>query len=87
MDLIPSYVGVRDRRGLLVRFDLDNRWSRTRFAWEFYDYRDDRFERTNTYELPAEQPAVAELRRALRAFLACSHTRRGAAVPHGCRNL
>jgi N-acetylglucosamine-6-sulfatase len=87
MDLIPSYVAVRSRDGLLVRFDLDPGWSGARFAWEFYDYRDDGYERTNTYARAAKRPEVAALRRALGAFLACSRARRDAAVTAGCRDL
>ena len=38
IDLIPSYIGVRGDRGLLVRFDLDPDWEDTDYAWELYTY-------------------------------------------------
>ena len=38
LNVIPSYVAVRSRTGLLVRNDLDRRWGRHRYAYEFYDY-------------------------------------------------
>ena len=34
----PSYVAVRSRTGLLVRFDLDPTLSGVDTAWGFYDY-------------------------------------------------
>ena len=38
LDQIPAYIGVRGKRGLLVRFDLDNTWRGTKYAWELYRY-------------------------------------------------
>ena len=38
LNVIPSYVAVRSRTALLVRNDLDRRWGRHRYAYEFYDY-------------------------------------------------
>jgi arylsulfatase A-like enzyme len=87
MDRIPSYVAVRDRDGLLVRLDLDRRWSRARYAWEYYDYRDAPFERTNTFTVASKQADVRRLRRKLVAFLSCRSARRFEAVPRDCREV
>ena len=87
MDRIPSYVAVRDRDGLLVRLDLDHRWGHARYAWEYYDYRDAAFEKTNTFRRASEQTDVRRLRGKLRAFLACRSARRFEAVPRDCRGI
>jgi len=71
IDHVPSYVAVRTPNALLVRFDLDNSWHGTEYAWEFYDYRDAPFERTNSITDPTKRPEVANLRRLLDRFLAC----------------
>lgn len=85
LDMIPSYVAVRSRDALLVRLDLDDSWEGTDYAWEFYDYRDAPFERTNTVADPSKQAEVRRLRRALREFLACSHAVRDQRVLRTCR--
>ncbi len=53
LNVIPSYVAVRSRTALLVRNDLDPRWGRHRYAYEFYDYTRHRWEKTNQYADPA----------------------------------
>ena len=86
LDMIPSYVAVRGEGGLLVRVDLDNDWEAEDFAWEFYDYSDLGWERTNTYTEPEDQAEIAELRAALEAHLACTERATGdQRVPGGCR--
>ena len=87
MDRIPSYVAVRDRDGLLVRFDLDNRWRHAKYAWEYYDYRDAPFEKTNSFGLPSKQADVSRLRGKLREFLGCRSAKRFDAVPRDCRGV
>lgn len=74
LDIIPSYVAVRSRNALLVRLDLDPAWEGTDYAWEFYDYRDAPFERTNTFTDPDKQPQVRRLKRRLERFVSCDQT-------------
>ena len=79
MDLIPSYVAVRSRDGLLVRLDLDPSWDGTDVAWEYYDYRDAAYERTNTFTDPRSPPwpgCAAGWRASWRAGLPPATTRR-----------
>ena len=85
--MIPSYVAVRSREALLVRLDLDPSWEGVEVAWEFYDYRDAPYERTNTFADPDKRDEVRRLRRRLGAFLSCRSTSRDAPVPGRCRNL
>ena len=87
IDVVPSYVAVRSRNALLVRLDLDPSWEGVEVAWEFYDYRDAPFERTNTFADPDKQEEVRRLRRRLGVFLSCRSTTRDAPVTARCRNL
>jgi N-acetylglucosamine-6-sulfatase len=87
MDLIPSYVAVRSRTGLLVRLDLDNSWTGTRHAWEFYDYTETPWEKTNTYGARRHRAQVAELKAKLRQFDRCQEFTRSARLPKRCRNI
>jgi arylsulfatase A-like enzyme len=87
VDAVPSYVAVRSRTGLLVRFDLDRTWAGRRYAWEFYDYRDSRVERTNSFADPAKRADVRRHLRRLTRFLGCRTVRRDAPVPDRCREL
>lgn len=68
---IPSYIGVRGARGLLVRFDLDDNPRRVRYAWELYDYRAG-FEKTNVFTRDHGQPWARELMRRLRTWDDCA---------------
>ena len=52
LNVIPSYVAVRSRTALLVRNDLDRRWGRHRYAYEFYDYTSQGWERTQPVRRP-----------------------------------
>jgi arylsulfatase A-like enzyme len=87
IDVIPSYVAVRSRQSLLVRLDLDPSWEGTDVAWEFYDYRDAPFERTNSFADPAKRVEVRRLQRRLGRFLACRSILRDAPVTARCRAL
>ena len=87
LDLIPSYVAVRSRDGLLVRLDLDPDWERTDIAWEFYSYAEAPFERTNRVADPAYADEVAALRMRLERFLSCQDTTRDEPVRARCRAL
>ena len=79
LNVIPSYVAVRSRTALLVRNDLDRRWGRHRYAYEFYDYTSQGWERTNQYDDPAHAAEVATLMAKLDQWDACAHLRRGRA--------
>ena len=42
LDRIPSYVAVRSRTGLLIRYDMDTDVRRNAWAYEFYSYKNRR---------------------------------------------
>jgi arylsulfatase A-like enzyme len=90
-DAVPSYVAVRTRHALLVRLDLDDSWEGTDVAWEYYDYRVSRFERTNAFADPRHAAEVARLRGLVDRFVSCraraAHRSRGAALPERCAAL
>ena len=52
LDLIPSYIAVRSRTGLLVRLDLDPAARGTTWGYEFYSYRQRAFEARNQFASP-----------------------------------
>lgn len=76
LGFIPSYVGVRSSRGLLVRFDLDPAPQRARYAWELYTYANG-FEDTNVFRPLHREPWVQDLRTAVRRWSTCEPTRCG----------
>ena len=90
-DAVPSYVAVRTRHALLVRLDLDSSWDGTDVAWEYYDYRASRFERTNAFADPRHAAEVARLRALVERFVACRDRAAGqprdAALPRRCATL
>ncbi|KRF12383.1 hypothetical protein ASG90_15540 [Nocardioides sp. Soil797] len=86
IDIIPSYVAIRSRDALLVRLDLDPGWESTDYAWEFYDYRDAPFERTNTFADPAKSHEVRRLKRRLERFVDC-RAKQDETVSRSCRAL
>lgn len=85
IDDVPSYVAVRGQDGLLVRLDLDNSWEGTSHGWEYYDYREAAWERTNRYGDPAVAADVRRLQRVLDRFDRCSHLTFDDVVPRSCR--
>jgi N-acetylglucosamine-6-sulfatase len=87
LGLIPSYVAVRSRDALLVRYDLDPDPNVESHTWEFYDYGETPWERTNTYHLPRQRPQVATLTRKLEQFDRCAAAIRGSDLPRPCRTL
>ena len=87
MDLIPSYVAVRSRDALLVRLDLDPSWDGVDEAWEFYDYSDVGWERTNEYADPAHARTIARMTRALEAFDRCATFVADDPLPPRCRGI
>ena len=84
---IPSYVAVRGRTGLLVRFDLDPTLTRVDHAWGFYDYTRTGWERANEYDKRVHADRIARLARKLEQFDECSAFIRAAAVPRECRSI
>ena len=85
MDLIPSYLAVRSRDALLVRYDLDPSWEDVDHAYELYDYRDIGWERTNVFGDPARRALRDRLLRRLEMFEACLRVTRNDAVTPRCR--
>lgn len=84
---VPSYLGVRNRSSLLVRFDLDPRWRRVSHAWEFYDYSHVGWERTNGYGMRRYRDEIAALKRKLRGFQRCAGATGDETVTPRCRRL
>ncbi len=87
IDMVPSYVAVRGRSSLLVRYDLDPDPLVDDFAWEFYDYDEAEFERSNGYDLPRHRAEVALLTRRLEQFETCSTVVGEDPVPEKCRDV
>ena len=83
---IPSYVAVRSRTRMLVRFDLDPS-ARTSYAWELYDLTRDRFEKTNVFARRKYAGDVRELRHKLGVLDACSGIVGNEPVRGGCRTI
>ena len=71
IESIPSYIGVRGMRGLLVRFDLDNTWRGTDYAWELYRY-DVPWEDRNVFAEDHDKPWARELMRRLQLWDDCA---------------
>lgn len=84
---VPGYLAVRSRQGLLIRYDLERSPRRSRYAYEFYSYRDGSWERRNQFTDPRRQRAVRNLMQRLRRFDACSSVTRGDPWPTRCAAL
>ena len=84
---IPSYVAVRSRTGLLVRFDLDPTLAGVDTAWGFYDYTAPAGSGPTSTTSPCTHDRIALLARKLRQFDQCSAFIRAAAVPRECRSI
>jgi len=87
LNVIPSYVAVRSRTGLLVRNDLDRRWNRHRYVYEFYSYGSRRWEQVNQYADPADAIEVETLMAKLDDWDACSQLRSSQPVSAPCHSL
>ena len=83
----PSYVAVRSRNGLLVRYDLDLTLAGVDHAWGFYDYTHSRWERGNEYDKTVHSRRIALLARKLRRFDQCSTFIRADVVPRECLSI
>lgn len=74
LDRIPSYTAVRSRTALLVRLDLDPRPRRTKWGYEFYNYKLNAYELRNNVANPKRREEVALLMAKLAAFDGCRET-------------
>jgi arylsulfatase A-like enzyme len=87
LDRVPSYVAVRTRTGLLIRYDFDNAADRTRYGYEFYTYKNRVWEKTNAFAQDRHAPEVAALLAKLTAFDQCSGQSGNDPVDEACRGL
>ena len=76
---LPSYLAVRSKDALLVKWDLDKSYAGTDYAYELYDYRANAYERTNLYGKNRWKPWTQELRTNIEQFATCT--------PAECRAL
>ncbi len=83
LDRVPSYVAVRSRTGLLIRYDLDNS-SRTDYGYEFYTYKNRSWEKKNAFGQARHKPEVKTLLAKLKAFDACDAQSGGDSVTAQC---
>jgi N-acetylglucosamine-6-sulfatase len=86
IDMVPSYVAVRSRSSILIRYDLDPDPQVDEFAYEFYNYRTG-FARTNGYALPRYREEVALLSRRLEEFDRCTDVAGNDPVPERCLDI
>ena len=84
---VPSFIAIRTESALLVRFDVDPDWVGTDYAWEFYDYTTQPWERVNQFADPTYADEVASLRNRLEDFDACRSIELDAPVSKECRHL
>ena len=87
LDRIPSYVAVRSRTGLLIRYDYDNAARRTTYGYEFYPYKNRVWEKTNAFDQLRHAPEVQALLAKLAAFDDCSGQSGNEPVAGGCRGV
>ena len=84
---IPSYVAVRGRTGLLIRYDLDPSPGGIERGYEFYSYEKRSWEKRNDFTTARFQPEVDALMARLKDFDRCAKATRGAAVTRPCLDL
>lgn len=69
---VPSYVAVRSKDAVLIRYDIRGR---DKPAWEFYDYdrskKNGLVEKTNTYLKARDTNRVKHMKAALKKFTGC----------------
>lgn len=87
LDRIPSYVAVRSRTGLLIRYDFDNAPDRTDHGYEFYPYKNRVWEKTNSFAKPRYAAEVKSLRQKLKDFDLCAAQVGNEAVAATCRGI
>ena len=76
---LPSYLAIRSKDALLVRWDLDKSFAGTDYAYELYDYRLGSYERTNVFARYRNEPWVQDMRTKLEQYATCT--------PAQCRAL
>ena len=88
LDRIPSYVAVRSRTGLLIRYDMDTDVRRNAWAYEFYSYKNRRLGEEERLRPAAARRRGAGADRQARPVGPVRRCHRAAAaVPPGCRSL
>lgn len=85
LDRIPSYVAVRSRTGLLIRYDFDNAPMRQDYGYEFYPYKNRIWEKTNSFALPRYAAEVRLMMQKIADFDFCSGPTANAPVADNCR--
>ena len=70
-NLVPSFIAVRGAHGLLARFDLDESWKGTDYAWELYRY-DLPWEDTNVFATDHTEPWARNLMQRLQRWEGCT---------------
>lgn len=86
LDRIPSYVAVRSRTGLLIRYDYDDS-ARRDLGYEFYPYKNRVWEKTNAFAQPRHRPEVKALMAKLADFDRCAAQSGNAPVDGTCRSI
>ncbi len=87
LDRIPSYVAVRSRTGLLIRYDFDNAADRVEHGYEFYTYKDRVWEKTNSFAQKRHAVEVKALMAKLTAFDDCVGQSGNDPVGSACRAI
>ena len=87
LDRIPSYVAVRSRTGLLIRYDFDNAPGRTDHGYEFYTYKNRVWEKTNAFAKARHAPEVQVLLQKLADFDFCAVQVGNERVADNCRGI
>lgn len=87
LDRIPSYVAVRSRTGLLIRYDFDNAPQRQDYGYEFYPYKNRIWEKTNSFAKPRHAAEVQVLLGKIADFDLCSAQTGDARVTDNCRGI
>ena len=87
LDRIPSYVAVRSRTGLLIRYDMDTSVKRNAWAYEFYSYKNRTWEKKNAFAQPRHAAEVQGLMAKLAQWDQCAAPSGNQAVTPACRTL
>jgi arylsulfatase A-like enzyme len=87
LDRIPSYVAVRSRTGLLIRYDMDTSVKRNAWAFEFYSYANRRWEKTNGFAQPRHAAEVEALLGKLAQWDQCATAKGNQPVAPVCRTI
>jgi len=87
LDRIPSYVAVRSRTGLLIRYDFDNAPQRNDYGYEFYTYKNRIWEKTNAFGKARHAPEVQVLLQKLADFDFCAVQIGNERVADNCRGI